>query len=175
VTRLRAALAALALVATVLVGGCAQTPETTAVINGVVIRESAVEDMTQALISTGAVASYKDARAEAAQNLISGEVGRQVALQDGIALTAADIATLTADHPTYATFFTTPVGEQFAADYTNAVQVSTTSGVDWQTEFAAVPVQLNPRYGSWPDYVADLSSSAGSAVSTGSMSAVSGS
>ena len=173
-TRLRAALAAVALLATVLVTGCSQSPDTTAVVNGIVIRESAVDEMAQALVSTGAVAAYGDARASAAQNLIAGEVARQVGLKDGLALTPPDIATLSSDHPTYAAFFTTPLGEEFATDYTNAVQVSTVAS-DWPTQFAAVPVQLNPRYGSWSTYVANLASTTSVAAATGSMSDVSGS
>jgi hypothetical protein len=144
------------------------------VVNGVVIRESTVDDMAQALVSTGAVASYGDARASAAQKLIGGEVARQVAGENGIALAPADIATLSSTYPTYATFLATPLGQRFATDYSNAVQVSTAAS-DWPTQFAALPVQLNPRYGSWADYVADLASTSGSVASTGSMSSVSGS
>ncbi|MBI4901422.1 MAG: hypothetical protein HY829_13225 [Actinobacteria bacterium] len=59
VTRLRAALAALALTVTVLLTGCSGgTANTAAVVNGVVIRESKVDDMAQALVSTGAFTTY---------------------------------------------------------------------------------------------------------------------
>jgi len=174
VTRLRAALTALALTATVLLGGCAQTADTTAVVNGVVIRESAVDDMAQELVSSGAVGAYAAARSSAASKLIAGEVARQVARQNSITLTQPDISSLSASNPTYAMFLTTPLGEQFATDYTDAVQVSSAS-TDWQQQFVALPVQLNPRYGSWPAFVADLASATAAAPPTGSMSVVSGS
>jgi hypothetical protein len=161
-------------VAAVLLGGCSQSPDTTAVVSGVVIRESTVDEMAKALVSTGAVASYRDARASAARELIGGEVAREVARQEGITLTPADIATLASSYPAYAPFLSTAIGAEFARDNANAVQVSTTDS-DWATKFAALPVELNPRYGSWTDYVADLASSTGSAAPTGSLSVVSGS
>ena len=173
-TRLRAALTALALTATVLLGGCAQTAATTAVVNGVVIKESTVDDMAQSLVSSGAVTTYGAARASAASKLIAGEVARQVAHQSGISLTQPDISSLSAGNPTYALFLTTPLGVQFATDYTDAVQVSSASA-DWSQQFLALPVQLNPRYGSWPAFVADLAATTSVAPPTGSMSAVSGS
>ena len=173
-TRLRAALTALVLTATVLLSGCAQTPDTTAVVNGVVIRERNVEEMAQALVSTGAVASYRDARLSAARELIGGEVAREVARKEGISLAPADIATLASTYPAYAPFLSTAIGREFATDNANAVQVSSTDS-DWATKFAALPVQLNPRYGSWLDYVADLASPAGSPAPTGSLSVASGS
>ncbi|MHB1007711.1 MAG: hypothetical protein ACYC1E_00440 [Propionibacteriaceae bacterium] len=170
-TRLRAALAALALTVTVLLTGCSGgTANTAAVVNGVVIRESAVDDMAQALVSSGAISTYTAARASAASTLIVGEVARQVAAQHGIALTKPDLPTLSANNPTFATFLTTPLGEEFATDHVNGSQViKQVSG--WQAEFAAVKVQLNPRYGTWTDYISNSSSS----VPTGSMSTVAGS
>ena len=173
-TGLRAALTALVLTATVLLGGCAQTADTTAVVNGVVIRENTVDAMAEALVSTGAVASYADARASAASKMISGEVARQVAAQNGLTLAPADIGSLSANNPTYATFLTTSLGEQFATDHADGVQVSSQVS-SWPTEFAAVHVELNPRYGSWPDFVAQLASTSVVAPATGSMSVVSGS
>ncbi|HSN11990.1 MAG TPA: hypothetical protein VLS51_07785 [Propionibacteriaceae bacterium] len=170
-TRLRAALAALALTVTVLLTGCAGgTANTTAVINGVVIRESTVDDMAEALVSSGAYSSYAEARSSASSNLIVGEVARQVAAKDGIALTPPDLPTLSKNNPTFATFLATPLGEEFATDHVNGSQVIN-QVPGWQAEFAAVKVQLNPRYGTWSDYI---SSSSGT-VPTGSMSAVSGS
>jgi hypothetical protein len=170
VTRLRAALTALALVVTVLLGGCAQTADTTAVVNGVVIRENTVNDMAQALVSSGAYGTYAEARSAASSNLIVGEVARQVARQDGISLTPADISSLSANNPTFATFLSTPLGEEFATDHTNGSQVIN-QVTNWQTEFEAVNVDLNPRYGTWTDYI----SSTASTPPTGSMSVVSGS
>ena len=61
-TRLRAVVSVLALVVAVLLGGCTQaTPNTTAVINGVVIHESSVDEVAEALVSTGAVSTFADA------------------------------------------------------------------------------------------------------------------
>ncbi len=169
-TRLRAALTALLLTATVLLGGCAQTAATTAVVNGVVIRESTVNDMARALVSSGAYGTYAEARSAASSNLIVGTVARQVASQDGINLTSADIKSLSASNPTFATFLSTPLGEEFATDHVNASQVINQVS-NWQAEFAAVNVDLNPRYGTWEAYI----TSGASTPASGSMSVVSGS
>ncbi|HET7724647.1 MAG TPA: hypothetical protein VFK68_08415 [Propionibacteriaceae bacterium] len=170
-TRLRAALAALVLTATVVLTGCSGgTANTTAVVNGVVIRESEVDAMAEALVSSGAIATYEAARSSASSTLIVGEVARQVAAKDGIKLTAPDLPALSASNPTFATFLTTPLGEEFATDHVNGSQViNQVSG--WQSEFAAVKVQLNPRYGTWIDYISNSSNS----VPSGSMSVVAGS
>jgi hypothetical protein len=151
-------------------GGCSQTADTTAVVNGVVIRESTVNDMAEALVSTGAVATYAEARSSASSNLIVGEVARQVANQDGIVLTSPDISSLSVSNPTFATFLTTPLGVEYATDHVNGSQIIN-QVTTWQAEFAAVKVDLNPRYGSWADYI----STSASTPPTGSMSVVSGS
>ena len=169
-TRLRAALTALVLTATVLLGGCAQTADTTAVVNGVVIHESTVDETADALVSTGAISTFAQARTSAFSALIGGEVARQVASADGITLTPADVAALSANNPTYVTFLTTPLGVQYATDQVNSTQV-TNQVADWRAQFAAVKVDLNPRYGSWATLVAGNSSIG----STGSMSVISGS
>lgn len=169
-TRLRTALTALALVATVLLGGCAQTADTTAVVNGVVIRESTVNDMAEALVSSGAYDKYADARSAASSNLIVGTVARQVASQDGIVLTPPDISGLSVSNPTFAAFLSTPLGVEYATDHVDGSQVIN-QVTTWQTEFAAVKVDLNPRYGTWADYI----SSSATTPPTGSMSDVSGS
>ena len=170
-TRLRAAVSVLALVVAVLLGGCSQaTPNTTAVVNGVVIHESSVDEVAEALVSTGAVSTFADARSSAASNLIAGQVARQVASKNGITLTPADINALSVSNPTFATFLTTPLGVQYATDHVDVTQVRNQVS-NWQAELAAVNVQLNPRYGTWADYI----SSSASTPPTGSMSVVSGS
>jgi len=171
VTRLRAAVSVLALVVAVLLGGCSQaTPNTTAVVNGVVIHESSVDEVAEALGSTGAVSTFADARSSAASNLIAGQVARQVASKNGITLTPADINALSVSNPTFATFLTTPLGVQYATDHVDVTQARNQVS-NWQAELAAVNVQLNPRYGTWADYI----SSSASTPPTGSMSVVSGS
>jgi hypothetical protein len=174
VTRLRAALTALVLTATVLLGGCAQTADTTAVVNGVVIHESSVDQMAEALVSTGVKSTYADARATSAYTLILGEVARQVAAQQGVTLAPADIVALSTKYPTYATFLSTPVGEQYAADQVQVNQVGAEVS-DWQADFAKANVTLNPRYGSWADLLTQLTSSGSMVPPTGSMSVTSGS
>ena len=170
-TRLRAAVSVLALVVAVLLGGCSQaTPNTTAVVNGVVIHESSVDEVAEALVSTGAVSTFADARSSAASNLIAGQVARQVASKNGITLTPADINALSVSNPTFATFLTTPLGVQYATDHVDVTQARNQVS-NWQAELAAVNVQLNPRYGTWADYI----SSSASTPPTGSMSVVSGS
>jgi hypothetical protein len=152
------------------VGGCAQTADTTAVVNGVVIRESTVNDMAEALVSSGAYTTYAEARSSASANLIVGEVARQVASQDGIALTPPDIQALAVSNPGFATFLATPLGVKYATDHVYGTQIINQVS-SWQTEFAAVKVDLNPRYGTWADYI----STSASTPATGSMSDVSGS
>ena len=170
-TRLSAAVTTLALAVTVILGGCTQaTPNTTAVVNGVVIHESTVDETADALVSTGAISTFAQARSSAFSALIGGEVARQVASADGITLTPADIAALSANNPTFVTFLTTPLGVQYATDQVNSTQV-TNQVADWRAQFAAVKVDLNPRYGSWATLVAGNSSIG----STGSMSVISGS
>ena len=173
-TRLRAAVSVLALVVAVLLGGCTQAPNTTAVVNGVVIQESSVNEMAEALVSSGAISTYAVARSSASAKLIAGEVARQVARQNGITLAPADISSLSTSNPTYATFLASPLGEEFAMNHTDAVQV-TSEVSDWQAEFAAVNVDLNPRYGTWPAFLAELASTTADTPPTGSMSVVSGS
>ena len=175
VTRLRAAVSVLALVVAVLLGGCSQaTPNTTAVVNGVVIHESSVDQMAEALVSTGAKSTYADARATSAYTLILGEVARQVAAQQGVTLAPADIAALSTNNPTYATFLSTPLGEQYAADQVQVNQVGAQVS-DWQADFAKANVTLNPRYGSWADLLTQLTSTGSMVPPTGSMSVTSGS
>jgi hypothetical protein len=170
VTRLRAALTALVLTATVLLGGCAQTPDTTAVVNGVVIRESTLDDMARALVSSGAMSDYGKARNSAFNSVLGGEVARQLASADGVTLAPIDIAAVSVNSPDYATFLTTSIGVQYANDLLT-MNDFTTQVSDWRTQFAGVKVDLNPRYGSWTTLVSGSSSVA----PTGSLSVVSGS
>lgn len=171
VTHLRAVLAALVLSACVLFGGCAQnTSNTAAVVNGVVIRESTVNDMAKALVATGAYTTYAEARSASSSTLFLGEAARQVAGEQGIALTQPDFASLSTNNPTFAPFLGTPLGVQYATDYMNAKQVINQIS-NWRVEFAPMKVELNPRYGKWTDYL----SSGDTTTSTGSLSALSGS
>ena len=93
-----------------------------------------------------------------------------MAAQQGVTLAPADIAALSTNNPTYATFLTTPLGVQYATDHVDVTQVRNQVS-NWQAELAAVNVQLNPRYGTWADYI----SSSASTPPTGSMSVISGS
>lgn len=169
-TRLRAALTALAVMTAVLLGGCAQTADTAAVVNGAVIRESTLDEMAQGLVSTGAISDYKKARASAFNSVVGGEVARQLSAANGITFTPIDTAAVSANSPAFSTFLTTPVGVQYATDQVNFNEF-TTQVSDWRTQFASATVELNPRYGSWTTLVAGGSSLA----PTGSMSDVSGS
>jgi hypothetical protein len=76
---------------------------------------------------------------------------------------------VSANSPDFATFLTTPLGAHYATDQVNMNEL-TAKVSDWRTEYAAVNVELNPRYGSWATLVSGTS-----AGSTGSMSVVSGS
>jgi len=163
-------LTALVLTATVLLGGCAQTPDTTAVVNGVVIRESTLDDMARELVSSGAISDFGKARNSAFNSVLGGEVARQLASADNVKLTPVDIAAVSANSPDFATFLTTQIGVRYATDQLN-LNDFTSQVSDWRTQFAVVNVDLNPRYGTWASLVAGTSTVA----PTGSLSVVSGS
>lgn len=176
-TRLRAALAALALVAAVLVGGCAQTPDTTAVINGVVIRENTVDDLTSQLVPI-ATADRATVRSSIVSALVLGEVARQVAAQQRIDLGTPDTTALSAN-PGNAALLATPAGQRYFADayawaslYAQVATKDAQGNVDTtalQGDLRAESVVLNPRYGAW-DVAAAASNTGAVSANTGSMS-----
>jgi hypothetical protein len=181
VNRLRAALTALALVATVLVGGCAQSPETAAVVNGVVVRESAVENEAAVMptitdSTTGVPYTPQEIRALVLRYSVLGEIARQVATQQNINL---GTYTSTATDPESLALIASPAGDSLVQDAyawaTLRKQLTTTDASTNLTDTSALQaalkaesVVLNPRYGTWD--VAAAANNSALSTSTGSMS-----
>lgn len=179
-TRLRAALTALALVAAVLLGGCSQSPDTAAVVNGVVIRESTVQSEAAAMPpitgSDGIPFTPQQIRTLVLRYSVFGEIARQVATRQNLNL--GTLNTTTADAES-AALLATPAGNSLLQnayawttlrDQLSKTDTSTnvTDASALQAALMAESVVLNPRYGTW-DVSAAVTSNAVSAT-TGSMS-----
>lgn len=173
VTRLRAAVSVLALVVAVLLGGCTQaTPNTTAVVNGVVIHESSVDEMTSGLLDASANLTLAGTRSTVVRALIYGEMATQIAATKGITLADPDIPTLAGGDAETQAVLTTTQGSRFAVLASHWNQVKTALGSDEVTSIVnTLDVTLNPRYGSWAGFQASSSSN----ITTGSLSEISGS
>lgn len=173
VTRLRAAVSVLALVVAVLLGGCTQAaPNTTAVVNGVVIHESSVDEMTSGLLDASADLTLAGTRGNAVRALIFGEMATQIAAAKGITLAAPDIPTLAGGDAETMALLSTPQGYRYAVMASHWQQVKAALSADELTNsLTALDVTLNPRYGAWADFLAGSASN----VPTGSLSVVSGS
>lgn len=157
-TRLRAALTALALAVTVLLTGCSQgAPTTTAIVNGSTISESTVDAATTQYLAL-AGGDWSTTRALVARQYVLGTASRQVAADKGIPLSTAKSDTKIATYPQIAELIA--LGDDLG-DVKKALSTD---------EFAAamngVGVTLNPRYGSWKVY-SDMTITA---LPTGSLS-----
>ena len=172
-TRLRAAVSVLALVVTILLGGCSQaTPNTTAVVDGVVIHESTVDEMTTGLLDASPKLTLAGTRSTVVRALIYGEMASQIAASKGIKLTDPDIPTLSGGDPETQAVLMTTEGYHYASLASHWQQVTTTLGSDEVgNTIRTLDVTLNPRYGAWTDFLASSSSNA----PTGSLSVISGS
>jgi hypothetical protein len=160
VTRLRAALTALALAVAVLLVGCSQAgPTTTAVVNGVVIHEGAVDAMTTQYLAV-AGGDWSSTRALVARQYVLGTAARQIAADKAIPLSTAKGDTKISTYPQLAELIA--LGDDLS-DVTQALSTD---------EFAAslntVTVTLNPRYGTWKAY-SDVTITA---LPTGSLSEI---
>lgn len=159
-TRLRAALTALALAVTVLLTGCSQAaPTTTAVVNGVVIHEGTVDAMTTQYLAL-AGGDWSQTRALVARQYVLGTAARQIAADKAISLSTAKSDTKMSTYPQLAELIA--LGDDLG-DVTKALSTD---------EFAAsmntVAVTLNPRYGTWKAY-SDITITA---LPTGSLSEI---
>jgi hypothetical protein len=183
VTRLRAALTAIALLATVLLTGCSQgSPNTAAVVNGVVISESTVENEAAVMptitdSTTGVPYTAQEIRSIVLRYSVLGEIARQVATQQNLSLGTLD--TTTATDPESVALVASPAGNSLLQDAyawsalrkqltTTDTSTNVTDTSALQAALMAESVVLNPRYGTW-DVAAAAKNSALSA-STGSMS-----
>ena len=172
-SRLRALVTVIALAAAVLLGGCSQaTPNTTSVVNGVVIHESSVDEMTSGLLDASANLTLAGTRSTVVRALIFGEMATQIAASKGITLADPDIPTLAGGDAETMAVFSTTQGYRYAVLASHWQQVKTALGTDELTNtLTSLDVTLNPRYGAWADFLASSSSN----VPTGSLSVVSGS
>ena len=181
-TRLRAALTALALLATVLLTGCSQgAPNTAAVVNGVVISESTVENEAAVMptitdSTTSVPYTPQEIRDIVLRYSVLGEIARQVATQQKLSLGTLPT---TANDPESLALLASPAGNSLLQDaYAWAAlgkQLTTTDASTNLTDTSALQaalmsesVLLNPRYGTWD--VAAAVSNARVSSTTGSMS-----
>lgn len=160
-TRLRAALAALVLAASVLLTGCAQVaPSTTAVVGGHVIAESTIDQATQDFLQV-ADGDWSSTRAAVARQYVLGYAARMVAADRGIALTTSRSDDKLSKYPQLAELIA-------LGDDLKDVRASITDE-ELSSAMSALEVTLNPRYGTWAAY-SDLSASV---APTGSLSEIS--
>ena len=185
-TRLRAALTALALTVTVLLSGCSQgAPTTAAVVNGVVITESTVETLTSQFPtitnSNGKAIDHAGIRTLVVRYLVLGEVARDAAARQNLNLGAFDFDGSATDDESKA-LVASPAGRQILTDVyawqtlrgKPATQDAATGKVDTSAREAALrleSVTLNPRYGTWD--VAAAAQLSALSTDTGSLSGLS--
>ncbi len=185
-TRLRAALTALALTVTVLLSGCGQgVPSTAAVVNGVVISESTVETLTNEFPTitdaNGKVIDHAGIRTLVVRYLVLGELARDAAARQSLDLGTFDFTGSATDEESKA-LVASPAGRQILTDVYAwqtlrgklATQDAATGKVDTSALEAALrleSVTLNPRYGTWD--VATAAQLSALSADTGSLSGLS--
>ena len=185
-TRLRAALTALALAVTVLLTGCSQgAPASAAIVNGVVIHESTVNELTDALtpiaVVDGQPVPRDSVRSQVLNALVLGEVSRHVASQQKLSLGSPDFGTLAAN-PNNAPLIATEAGRRYITDAygwaalrnqltTQDVLGNITDSSLLEAALATESVELNPRYGTW--YIATAAGRSAPSSTTGSLSELS--
>ncbi len=162
----RALKAVVAVMAAVLaLTGCAgQSPATAATVNQVVITEAQIDHVAQALATVFETPDAPGAqRRLAATVLIGNEVGRAVGVERGVTTTAEDRQGTVAQYQDLTALSQQPGMAQIVDDYAAALLIRTELGeTDFATTAAAVPVRVNPRYGSWDATLAQLTSGSGS-------------
>ncbi len=159
-TRLRGALAALVLAASVLLTGCAQAaPSTTALVGGHVIAESTIDQATQDFLKV-ADGDWASTRAAVARQYVLGYAARIIAADRGIALTTSKADDKLTKYPQLAELIA--LGDDLK-DIRGAMTDEQLSAA-----LSALDVTLNPRYGTWAAY-SDLTASV---APTGSLSEI---
>jgi predicted component of type VI protein secretion system len=135
-----------ALVGLLALAGCSTSPRVAAVVNGVEVPVSAVEQLQPALAPF-----LSDSSAQSvAGMLVAVELGRQLAANHQLTFTDDDRAALKAQLP--AELVALPETADFVAGYVDLNLVASSLGDAFTTEAAAIPVQVNPRFGTWdPD------------------------
>jgi uncharacterized cupin superfamily protein len=158
VTRLRAALTALALAVSVLLTGCSQgAPTTAAIVNGVVIHEATIDEITDGILAAAPGSVRSKVRTSVVKAVLTGELARQIADAKNISLKPADAAQLAAGDAGLQAILETTQGARYATFVSDWSQVATSLGDDLPTVLADQSVTLNPRYGSWAEYSTNTS------------------
>lgn len=159
-TRLRTALTALVLAASVLLTGCAQAaPTTVAVVGDVVVTENTVDQVTKAFLEV-AEGDWTATRAAVARQYVLGLACRKVAADKGIALTSSKSDDKITKYPQLAELIA------FGDDLKDVRAAMTDE--ELSAAMKTQDVTLNPRYGTWAAY-SDLTSAA---APTGSLSEI---
>ncbi len=162
----RAVKAIIAVIAAALaLTGCAgQSPANAATVNQVAITETQVDQVAHALATIfGSPESPGAQRRLAANILVGNEVGRAVAAANGVNIPAEERANMIAQYQDLSALNEQPGMAQIVDDYVAAALIRAELGeTEYATSAAAVPVDVNPRYGDWDPNLAQLTTSSGS-------------
>lgn len=138
--------AALAGAALLVLTGCAQSPSTAAVVGGVVLPESEVDQATPRVSQL----VQGNGRLTTVYLEISGMVATKVADAKNIPLTDADRQMVFGQNRSAAALASDPTTALVANRFADTVLVVQKLGEDgWYEACSKVSVTLNPRYGSW--------------------------
>ena len=158
-------LAALVTAAMLLVGGCAlSNPRTAATVGGVTISESQVDTLSQALSeATEGQLTPGSQRATVVSVLVASTLSQQVAAQKGVTVDPAERQALLATSEQLTALAADPVLTDFINGFVDSQLISSQVGKDaFLAAVQEIPVQVNPRYGSWNQELAGLSGDTGS-------------
>ena len=145
--------------------GCAgQSPATAATVNQVVITETQVDQVAQALATIFESPEQAGAqRRLAATVLIGNEGGRAVGAERGVTISEDDRKGTIAQYTDLTALSEQPGMAQIVDDYAAALLIRTELGeTDFATTAATIPVVVNPRYGSWDATLGQLETGSGS-------------
>lgn len=157
--------AALAAAAMLLVGGCAaNNPRVAATVGSVTIMESQVDGVAAVLAdSTDGQRTAGSLRAGVLTVMIQSVLVLKAAAEKGVVVTQAERDAMFASEPSMAVLRENPVTAQFITDFVDSSLASSRLGQEAFAAIAlAVPVTVNPRYGSWNQNLAQLTGESGS-------------
>lgn len=146
-----AALAALALT------GCAHSPSAAAVVNGVTVPVSEI-DKASAALAKESQSTASEMATTTVTNEVVGLIAQKIAADQGIALN--DTTRAAALDASLQPLRNNPDLTLLVDRYADALVVVTKLGAEpWVTACQAVPVTINPRYGTWSPELCALSGS----------------
>ncbi len=162
----RAVKAIIAVIAAALaLTGCAgQSPANAATVNQVAITETQVDEVAQALANIFESPDSPGAQRRLAANILIGnELGRAIGAATGTSIPAEQRAEMIAQYQDLSALNEQPGMAQIVDDYVAAALIRAELGEEqFASAAAAVPVDVNPRYGDWDPSVAQLTTSSGS-------------